>query len=54
MHLKFDYFVLYTTIYRLTERNKRFHAQNCPCGRVGANKAYVLSLVVHGKVVVEF
>ena len=29
MHLKVGYFVLYTPIYRLTERKKRFHIQNC-------------------------
>jgi len=31
-----------------------FHTQNCPCGAVGANIGYVLGLLVHGKVVVEF
>jgi len=34
MYLKFCYCVLYTSIYRLTERKKRFHVQNCPCGTV--------------------
>jgi len=32
---------------------KRFHVQNCPCRMVGVI-AYVLGLLVHGKVVVEF
>jgi len=27
MHLKFGSFVLYTQIYRLTEKKKRFHVQ---------------------------
>ena len=53
MHLKFGYFLLYTPIYRLTERKKRFHLQNCPCGTVGANIGYVLGLLVHSNVVVE-
>jgi len=35
MHLKFGYFVLYTTIYRLTERKTLFNEQNCPCRTVG-------------------
>ena len=34
MHLKVGYFVLYTPIYGLTERKKRFHLQNC--GTIGA------------------
>ena len=54
MHLKFGYFVVYTPIYRLTERKKRFHVQNCPCGTVGANIGYVLGLLVYDKIVVEF
>ena len=54
MHLTFGYFVLYTQIYRLTERKKRFHVQNCPCGTVGAKIGNVLGLLVHGKVDVEF
>ena len=36
MLLKFGYFVLYTTIYRLIERKKRFHVQNCPWGMIVA------------------
>jgi len=37
MHLTFGYFVLYTRIYRLTERKqKRLDVQNSPCGTVGA------------------
>jgi len=53
MHLKFGYFVLYTPIYRLTERKQKlFHVQNCPCGTIGANIGYLLGLLVHGKVVV--
>ena len=31
-----------------------FHVQKCPCGTIGANISYVLGLLVHGKVVVEF
>jgi len=54
MHLKFNYFVLYTTRYRLIERKSRFHLQNCPCGTLGAKLGYVLGLLVHGKVVGEF
>ena len=54
MHLKFGYFVLYTPIYRLTERKKRLYVQNCPCGTVGAKIGYILGLLMHGKVVVEF
>ena len=54
MHLKFGSFVLYTHIYRLTERKTRFQEQNCPCGTVGARIVYVLEHLVHGKVVVEF
>ena len=54
MHLKFGNFVLYTPLYRLTERKKHFHVQNCPCGTVGAKIGYVLGLLVHGKIVVEF
>ena len=54
MHLKIGYVVLYTPIYRLTERKKRFHVQNCPCGTVGAKTGHVLGYLVHGKVVVEF
>ena len=54
MHLKFSYVVLYTPMYRATERKKRFHVQNCPRGTVGANICYVLGLLVHGNVVVEF
>ena len=54
MHLKFGYFVLYTPIYRFTKERKRFHVQNCPCGTVGAKIGYVLGLLVHGNVVVEF
>ena len=54
MHLKFGYFVLFTPIYRFTKERKRFHLQTCPCGTVGANIGYVLGLLVHGNVVVEF
>ena len=54
MHLTFGYLVLYTPIYRLTERKKCFHVQNCPCGTVGANICYELGLLMYGKVVVEF
>ena len=54
MHLNIGYFVLYTPIYRLTERKQRLYVQNCPCGTVGANIGYILGLLVHGKVVVDF
>ena len=54
MHLTFGYLVLYTPIYRLTERKKCFHVQNCPCGTVGANICYELGLLMYGEVVVEF
>ena len=54
MHLKFGYSVLYTPIYRLTERKKRFHVQNCPCGTVGVKLRYVLGLLARVNVVVEF
>jgi len=54
MHLKMGYFVLYTPIYRLTERKKCFRVQNCPPGTVVAKIGYMLGLLVHGKVVVEF
>ena len=55
MHLKFGYFVLYIPICRLRERKpKCFHVQNCPCVTVGAKIDYVLGLLVHGKLVVEF
>ena len=54
MHLNIGYFVLYTPIYRLTERKKRLYVQNCPCGTVGAKKGYILGLLMHGKVVVDF
>ena len=46
-------FQTYTPIYRLTERKKRFHVQNCPCGTIRANIGNGLGLLVHGKVVVE-
>ena len=54
MHLKFGYCVLYTPIYRLTERKKRVHVQNFPCRTVGAKKVMCAGPIVHGKVVVEF
>ena len=36
------------------ERKKRFHVQPCPCGTAGAKLGYVVGLLVHGKVEVEF
>ena len=54
MHRMFGYFVLYAPIYRLMERKTRFHVQNCPCRTVGAKIGYVLGLLVHDMVVVEF
>jgi len=54
MHLKFGDFILYTPIYRLTERKKAFHVKNCPCGLEGVELGYVLRLLMHGRVVVEF
>jgi len=42
MHIMYVDFVLYTTVYRFTERKKkRFHVKNCPCGTVGAELGYV-------------
>ena len=52
--IRHNYFVLYIPIYRLTKIMKRFHVQNCPRGTVGAKIGYVLVLLVHGQVVVEF
>ena len=54
MLLVFGYIVLYTPIYRLMERKKLFHEQMCACGTVCAKIGYVLWLLVHEKVVVEF
>ena len=54
MHLKFGYFVLYTLINRLTEKNVSMLKKNCPCGTVDAKIGYVLGLLVHGNVVVHF
>ena len=54
MHLKFGYFVLYTTRYRLTERKSRFHLQKLSMRNVRCETSYVLGLLVHGKVVGEF
>ena len=54
MHLTFGNVVLYTPLYRLTERKRGFHVHNCPCGTVGANIGYMLGLLVDGKIVVEF
>ena len=54
MHLNFGYFVLYTPIYRLTERKKfpftKLSMRNGRWAKIG----YVLGLLVHRKVVVEF
>ena len=50
LHLTFGYFVMYTSIYRLTERKKRFHLHNCPCGTVGAKIGNVVGILVHGNV----
>ena len=36
------------------ERKKLFHVQNCPCGTVDVNIGYVLGLLMHDKVSVEF
>jgi len=54
MPLKYGKCVLYITVYRLTERKKHFHVQNCSFGTVGANIGYVLGLLVYGNAVVEF
>ena len=40
--------------YRSTERKKRFLVQNCPCVTVGVEIGYLLGLLVHDKVIVEF
>ena len=45
---------MYTSIYRLTERKKRFHLHNCPCGTEGAKIGNVVGILLHGNVVVEF
>ena len=52
MHLTFGNLVLYTPLYRLTERKNVSMYETC--GTVGAKIGYVLGLLVHGKVVVEF
>ena len=49
LQLKFGYFVLYTPIYRLPEGKKKSMYKT-----VHANIGYVLRLLVHDKVVVEF
>jgi len=70
MHLNFGHFVLYTPIYQIQiqyrhsicictnlsikESKPRFNIQNCPCVTVVAKIGYLLGLLVHGKVVVEF
>jgi len=36
------------------EINKRFHVQNYPCETLGTNIGYVVELLVHGNIVVEF
>ena len=48
--------ILYCTHQSIDKRkeNKRFHVQNCPCETVGANIGYVLGVLVHDKVVVDF
>ena len=38
MHLKVGYFVLYTPIYGITARQKRFHLQNC--GMIGEKMCF--------------
>ena len=42
------------SIYRVTERLKRFPCTKLSVRNGGANIGYVLGLLVHGKVVVEF
>ena len=54
MHLTFGYFVLYTPIYRLTERKKTFPCTKLSMRTVGAKISYVLEMLVYGNVVVEF
>ena len=54
MHLTIGYCVLFTPIYQLTERKKTF-----PCTKLFMRNGrckldYVLGLLVHDKVVVEF
>jgi len=46
--------IVHTNLSINRKKKKRFHAQNCPCGKVGAKIGYVLGHLVHGKVVVEF
>ena len=46
---------LYCTHQPIDKREKNtFSSTNCPCGTLGANIGYVLGLLVHGKVLVEF
>ena len=52
MHLKFGYFV--HTNLSINGKKKSVYVQNCPCEAVSAKIGYVLGLLVHGKVVVEF
>ena len=54
IYLKFGYFVFYKLIYRFTERKYIFMYTTVHADMVGAQIAYVLGLLVHGKVVVEF
>ena len=54
MHLKVWLLCIVYTNQTIDWKKTRFHLQNCPCGTVGAKIGYVLGLLVHGKVVVEF
>ena len=54
MHLKVWLLCIVYTNQTIDGKKTRFHLQNCPCGTVGAKIGYVLGLLVHGKVVVEF
>ena len=45
------YFLIVHNNISINWKKKSFYVHNCQCG---ANKGYVLGLLVHGKVVVEF
>ena len=54
MHLTFGDVVSYTPISINRKKKQHVHVQNCPCGTVGSELGYVLRILLHGKVVVEF
>ena len=56
MHPMFGYFcIVHTNLSINGKKKKLFHVQNCPLiGTVGAEIGYVLGLLMHDKVSVEF